>query len=569
MKLKIWHKMIIGIALPSLIAVIGTLTSFEYINNVTNRQGYVQIADDLREHVLEVRRNEKNFLLHKNADYYKFFQDATSALKNLIDKISSETVEEIGKEDFLLLRKKLEAYSSTAVDLYKNYQVEIDVVETVREEGRKIETLVASKNHAIELSTDFILNLRRLEKNYMLFRDKDSLMRLEGGLLQLKNVTPYCLECVPYIKSVNDLFTIYSKGDVKINDLQTIGTELEDITNVVANRERQRIGSFLVRTKRLLLIALLLLCTVGPFFVYKTANYVVAPINRLAEITKRISEGQLDLRAPIREHDETFSLAISFNTMLDHLQLTHESLEHSMVLLRDKQAQLVQSEKLASIGTLASGVAHELNNPLNNIYLASQTLFNEMDPVNSSDIVKESVKDIYSQTLRVKKIVNNLLEFAREKGPDLKKINLVNVINKILKQMTASGEMSKVNYKLDVPTAADIEIFADSLLLEQVFINIISNAIDAMRGEGSLNISVTNEDGSVRIDISDTGVGIPPEVIPRIFDPFFTRKEKGTGLGLAIVYSIIKKHNGDITVQSVPDKGTTFTITIPRQKEIA
>lgn len=561
--------MIIGIALPSLIAVIGTLLSFENINNVTNRQGYVQIADDLREHILEVRRNEKNFLLHKNAEYYNFFQEATSVLNGLINKISPETIEEIGKEDFFLLRKNLEAYSGTAVDLYKNYQIEIDVVETVREKGRKIETLVSTKNHAVELSTDFILNLRRLEKNYMLFRDKESLRKLEEGLLQLNNVTPFCIECAPYIKSVNDLFSIYSKNDVKINDLQTIGTKLEDTTNEIANRERQRIGSFLVRTKGLLLIALLLLCTVGPFFVYKTATYVVAPINRLAVITKKISEGQLNLRAPIREHDETFTLAVSFNTMLDHLQLTHESLEHSMELLRDKQAQLVQSEKLASIGTLASGVAHELNNPLNNIYLASQTLFNEMDPDHSPDIVKESVKDIYSQTLRVKKIVNNLLEFAREKGPDLKKINLLNVINKILKQMTASGEMSKVNYKLDVPTAEDIEIFADSLLLEQVFINIFSNAIDAMRGEGSLNITVADEDHSVRINISDTGLGIPPEVIPRIFDPFFTRKEKGTGLGLAIVYSIIKKHNGDITVQSVPDKGATFTITLPRHKDIA
>ncbi|MBI5665115.1 MAG: HAMP domain-containing histidine kinase, partial [Nitrospirae bacterium] len=128
---------------------------------------------------------------------------------------------------------------------------------------------------------------------------------------------------------------------------------------------------------------------------------------------------------------------------------------------------------------------------------------------------------------------------------------------------------SKVNYKLDISTAEDIEIFADSLLLEQVFINIISNAIDSMRGEGSLNITIAKKDGLVSIDVSDTGAGIPPDVISRIFDPFFTTKEKGTGLGLAIVYSIIKKHNGDITVQSAPDKGTTFTITLPRQKEFA
>lgn len=554
--------MIIGIALPSLIAAIGTLLSFENINNVTNRQGYVQIADDLREHVLEVRRNEKNFLLHKNTEYYNFFQEATSVLNDLINKISPETIEEIGKEDFFLLRKNLEAYSGTAVDLYKNYQIEIDVVETVREKGRKIETLVSTKNHAIELSTDFILNLRRLEKNYMLFRDKDSLIKLEEGLLQLKNVTPFCIECVPYIKSVNDLFSIYSKNDVKINDLQAIGTKLEDTTNEIANRERQRIGTFLVRTKRLLLLALLLLCTVGPFFVYKTANYVVAPINRLAEITKKISEGQLNLRAPIREHDETFTLAVSFNTMLDHLQLTHESLEHSMELLRDKQAQLVQSEKLASIGTLASGVAHELNNPLNNIYLASQTLFNEMGPDNGPSIVKESVKDIFSQTLRVKRIVGDLLEFAREKGPELRMIDIVKVINDILNQMTVSGQMSRVKYAYEGP--GEFEIPVDKLLMEQVFVNLFSNAVDAMDGSGSLNIIINTTDGLVEIIVADTGKGINDKDMQRIFDPFFTTKEKGTGLGLAIIYGIIKKHNGEIEVESEAGKGTSFKVILPR-----
>jgi signal transduction histidine kinase len=171
------------------------------------------------------------------------------------------------------------------------------------------------------------------------------------------------------------------------------------------------------------------------------------------------------------------------------------------------------------------------------------------------------VKDIFSQTLRVKRIVSDLLEFARAKGPELQKIYIVNIINKVLKQMTATGEIADVKY--NIAANEDIEILADGLLLEQAFINLFSNAIDAMNGKGTLNIVIDKKDRSVNIRISDTGKGIPPENMLKVFDPFFTTKEKGTGLGLAIVYSIIKKHKGEIDVKSEADKGTTFMITLP------
>ncbi|MBI5057417.1 MAG: HAMP domain-containing protein [Nitrospirae bacterium] len=553
--------MIIGISIPSLIAMLGGFLSYEYMTNVKNRQRFVQIADDLKEQVLEVRRNEKNFLIHKDEQYYKYCQDAVHTFNNSVHSISEEIVVEIGRGDFSLLRNSIQTYSGMIFALLRNYQTEAEVVEHVREEGRRLETYVAVKKHAGELSTDFILNLRRLEKNYMLFRDKNSSDKLEGALSQLKNITPFCIECNQYIEAIQDLFSSYQKSDSLVNDLQVIGNKLEEITTRIAAGERQKINSFITLTQRHLLLALVLLFTLGPFFVYKTASLIVAPIKRLDYITKKISEGHLTLRAPIKEHDETYSLAMSFNTMLDHLQLTQESLEKSMDLLQEKQAQLVESEKLASLGTLASGVAHELNNPLNNIYLATQTLYNEIDLEHSPEIVKESVKDIFSQTLRVKRIVGDLLEFARAKGPEFRRINLVDVVNKVLKQMTATGETANVKYSLHANE--DFEISADSLMLEQVFVNLFGNAIDAMGGSGSLDIAIDRKDDLVKIRISDTGKGVPPENMLKIFDPFFTTKEKGTGLGLAIVFSIIKKHNGEIDVQSEPGKGTTFIITLP------
>ena len=563
MKLKIWHKMFIGIFIPSFIALIGGILTYKYINEVNKRQEYVQTADDFREHALEMRRNEKNFFHYKNADHFRNLVDAIQVFNNSLRSISRKTVEEIGENEFSLLNKSIGKYSDQFNDLYQSYQQETAVVEKVREEGRALEALVSKGQHAQDLTTSFILHLRLLEKNYMLFRDKDSFMALNKGLSDLNNATPSCNECSPYIKAVQNLFTVYNKSDSIANDLQLTGNSIEETTRGIAQRERQKISSFITRTQRLLLIALGLLCTVGPLIVYKTATYIVAPINRLADITRKISGGDISLRAPLREHDETFTLALSFNTMLDHLQLSQESLEKSLELLHEKQTQLVAAEKLASIGTLASGVAHELNNPLNNIYLAAQIMAKELDKESCPPIVKETMKDIFSQTLRVKRIVSDLLEFAREKAPELKKINIVSIIKDVMSQMTTSGQISNIQFKLQCPEQIDIP--ADRHLLEQAFINLFSNALDAMQGNGVLSVIIEKIDGSVRIDVSDTGKGILPKDIARIFDPFFTTKEKGTGLGLAIVYGIIGKHNGEISVNSEPDKGTTFTITLPIQ----
>ncbi|MBI5057404.1 MAG: HAMP domain-containing protein [Nitrospirae bacterium] len=558
--------MIIGIAIPSLIVILGGLLSYEYLNNVKKRQGFVQIADNLKEQLLEVRRNEKNFLLHKDEQYYKYCQDALNVFSNSVNSISSEIVVEIGKDDFLLLRNSIQTYSSLIYALLRNYEQETDVIEKVREEGRRLENYVAARSHTRELSTDFILNLRRLEKNYMLFRDKNSFSRLESALSQLKNITPFCIECSQYTDSIENLFSIYQKSDSMVNDLQVIGGKLEEITNRIANGERQKINSFINKTQRNLLLALVLLCTLGPLFVYKTANLIVAPIKRLAQITRKISDGDISLRAPIREHDETYLLANSFNSMLDHLQLTQESLEKSMELLQEKQAQLIETKKLASIGTLASGVAHELNNPLNNIYTTAQRLIKKSGD-ECPPYIKTGLNDIFSQTMRVKKIVGDLLEFARGREPQMREVELNNLITAAYKQLGNSVRHENVKFTLN-SGRDEIPVLVDPEQMEQVFINLFANAIDAMSGEGSLTVNTGLDSGTVKITVSDTGKGMPRETIEKVFEPFFTTKDKGTGLGLAIVFNIVQKHNGQISVESEEGKGTTFTITLPGKNNI-
>ena len=298
--------MIIGIAIPSFIVLIGGLLTYGYINNVQQRQAYVQIADDISNHVLEVRRNEKNFFHFKDARYLDNLHNAISVLNNSINNISLQAIEEIGKEDFSLIQDSIRKYPDLINKLYENYQQETKVTEKVRAEGRKLDAFVAEGDHAAELTTSFILHLRLLEKNYMLFRDRESFNKLNSGLLQIKNMTPFCYECTPYIDAIHDLFATYKKSDLLINEIQASGNRLEEVTGRIALKERQRIDAFITKTKRLLLAALILLCTLGPLIVYKTATYIVAPIKRLARITKKIADGDTSLRAPLREHDETY-----------------------------------------------------------------------------------------------------------------------------------------------------------------------------------------------------------------------------------------------------------------------
>lgn len=560
---KIWHKMIIGISIPSLIALTGGLLTYGYINDVKVRHGLVEIADDIRERALELRRNEKNFLLHKNDEYYNYCQDAINIFNNSVNNVSSEIVNQIGSEEFSHLRNSIQTYSSHIHALLKNYQQEAVVVEKVREEGRKMEAFVATGRHSKELSTNFILDMRRWEKNYMLFRDKTSLYKLNNAILQFKNIVPFCLECASYSKAIQNLFSVYAKNDIMMNELQVIGNKLEEITNRIAKNERQKVRAFFTYTQRHLLIALILLCTLGPLFVYQTATYIVAPIKRLAEITRRISEGHLTLRAPIKEHDETYLLAVSFNKMLDHLELTQKSLEKSMALLHEKQK---ESEKRVSLGLLVSGVAHELNNPLNNISLTAETIKEDLKEIDH-DQIQEYINDILTQCDRAQDVVKNLLNFAGARKSDEKdKLNIISVVKESIHLVANQLKVSNINLIEDIPDKA-FYVKGTLSKLEEVFVNIIVNAIQAMKEYGSLTIAVTPdaENENIYINISDTGCGIPEKELKNIFEPFFTTKPvgEGTGLGLSVAHSLIMEHNGEIDVKSKINEGTMFTIKLP------
>lgn len=567
MRLRIWHKMIIGISIPSLIALAGIFFSYYYLKDIENRQSYVEIADDLKENVLELRRGEKTFLHFKNRESVDKIYEGITKLKKSIEKISPESAEELGRGDFSNLLDLIETYPRLITVLFENYQRETTVIDRVRIEGRKLEELSGKGKLASVLSNNFILNLRRLEKNFMLFRDAKSYNEMDEGLSQLKTAIPVCVLCKPYIGALNSLSSIYGDSDHIFAKLQETGSQLEKTTEKIALRERKRIAVFLSHIKKLLIIALVLVSFIGPLFIYTTASYIVAPVKRLSGIIKKISEGDINLRAPIKEHDETYDLANSFNKMLDNLLSTRVTLEKTVEILHEKQKEI---EKRASLGFLISGVTHELNNPLNNISLTAETIKEEVNDL-SKDELNEMVQDILTQSERAKHIMEDLLDFAgARKSREMGKMDVINAIEEAVNLTANELRINNITLEMDVSDKARF-INGIKTKLEEVFVNMIINAIHAIDGSGTLTIRSWSDRHNFYVQFRDTGHGISKENIKNIFEPFFTTKEvgEGTGLGLSVSQGIINDHNGDIQVESIPGKETTFTIRLPLYTERA
>jgi two-component system NtrC family sensor kinase len=226
------------------------------------------------------------------------------------------------------------------------------------------------------------------------------------------------------------------------------------------------------------------------------------------------------------------------------------------------QQKLVHQEKLASVGQLAAGVAHEINNPLGSILLLSDVLHKELP---KNDAQREDLEMIIKETTRCKNIVSDLLNFSRQQQVLTQETDLHALMEKAIREVEIKPSFEEVqiirNYSSDLPT-----IHADPDQLQQVFTNLLSNASESIEGSGMITLTTKPVDHEwVEIKISDTGAGIPEENLRKLFTPFFTTKAlgKGTGLGLSIVYGIIKMHRGQIKVSSQVGVGTTFTITLP------
>jgi len=415
-----------------------------------------------------------------------------------------------------------------------------------------------------------ILEIRRYEKNFLLYKSRDNLNETINYFNHARELYAGIQSGPETIRSEAILFNL----GAAFQDYSTVlENELESGTNIVpteAAQEKMRsVGKQMVDLSQALLAEsrksvsitarngmrwplmttglILVLFIVSAILVNRK---VVKPLVKLERATKKIGRGEFGpIRHATRIESEVDRLVIAFNRMVEELEA--------------RQEQIIHSRKIASLGTLVSGVAHELNNPINNIILTIDSL------VGGRKIPEERkislLQDILDQAIRASGIVKNLLDFSRSEASTVQDIDLPQLLRDTLKIAGNQIALNKISVHRHIETGP-VTVRGNRQELQQVFLNLIINAVQAMPAGGDLTIRLgQDKEKWINITVQDTGVGITEEHLPHIFDPFFTTKEvgQGTGLGLSVSYGIINKHGGRITVDSHKGKGCKFTVMIP------
>jgi len=322
---------------------------------------------------------------------------------------------------------------------------------------------------------------------------------------------------------------------------------------------QRKFRDLMLRTLAFFALVPLVGLVVASFVGWQLAKRISRPISNLSKASSAIALGEFSQVLPVESSDEIGALTGAFNTMARSL------MERDKLLKERTRLQLTRSERLASIGRLAAGVAHEINNPLTGVLTFAHMLLKNA-PQGSQD--REDVQTIIDATTRCKQIVRGLLDFSRQNAPNKSPADLNDLLADALNLTQNQAKMGRVKIVQEFDRALpSVVIDADQIL--EVAVNIIVNALDAMPDGGELTVrtSVCDEDdrGWVKFEISDTGHGIPRDNLEHIFDPFFTTKPtgKGTGLGLAVAYGIITEHEGRMNITSEVGTGSTFVVLLP------
>jgi signal transduction histidine kinase len=427
------------------------------------------------------------------------------------------------------------------------------------------------KLHFLQVTDSYMTEIqqaRRFEKNYLLYGTnlEDALEHLKraedilGGnremmerVLGARNARIMSSHFQQYRNLLGSLDELPAHGKSAgiETELRRHGSKMISFAMELAQRERDSVDRTFVLSRRMpfvfLAMVLVLMLAIATFL----SHQLLGTLSRFMEYTERIGRGDFSPITPARPYRDEFSrLAVAFN------QMTHE--------LERRHRILVESHKMRAVGNLVAGVAHELNNPLNNIFLTASALQEDADDLSGEERA-EMVDDLMKEAERSQKIVRNLLDFARENEMRIEPLDLEDILRGSIRLVSNQVRISKV--ALDVRIPPDLPpVHGDGQMLSQVFVNLILNAVDVLPEGGRIWIEVHPNPGmeSIAVDIRDDGPGIPDRVLDRIFDPFFTTKARGTGLGLSVSQGIAKKLGGYIEVRSRSGEGTTFTVFLPK-----
>ncbi len=419
--------------------------------------------------------------------------------------------------------------------------------------------------HIADDLSNMILEARRYEKNYLLYNSAEDLDESRSYYRQavtvLETISPEVQDFkgAPLLeklrkelaryKTLMEEIAVETSPDQSVQDqLREHGKALVALSQELVTFERNRVLKLVKYLKTQLLISMGLLIFVGGWLVAFAGSKIIKPLGVIERTTRRIAQGDFRPLEVLDTRDETQRVVEGFNTMITELE--------------KRQDQLLQAKKLSSLGTLTSGIAHQLNNPLNNISTSCQILLEESGE--EGEFRRRMLSNIEQEVHRARDIVRGLLEFSRTREFCLAPTSLNQVVDRSISLMSSQIPPG-IEIVKNVPDGLTLKM--DAQRMQQVFLNLMENAVHAIVPPGQIRISARHDpaEKQVLIFFEDTGNGIDEKDIGRIFDPFFTTKEVGlgTGLGLSIAFGIIQKHQGSISVESKQSQGTRFTIRLP------
>ena len=320
----------------------------------------------------------------------------------------------------------------------------------------------------------------------------------------------------------------------------------------------EKVENEILATVKTIIILTTVLLIAGFVIILLLTRRFIGPITQLANTMEKARGDYLDIRVEVKGHDELAVLGERFNSMIERIRLANEELKKT-------HEKLVQSEKLASIGILAAGVAHEINNPLGGIFNCLQMLKQSGD---NSQLREKYLGLVTEGFDRIETTVSKLLWMSRKGKHAPVDMNIRNAVESIYSFLDYKMKKAKIAFKNDV--AADLHFTFDIHDCQQLLLNLFINAIHAMENGGTLEVKGYRRDSAISLEVIDNGCGIEQENIGKIFDPFFTTKPtgEGTGLGLWLTYEIIRNYSGEIAVESVAGKGSRFMISFPIQETV-
>ncbi len=434
------------------------------------------------------------------------------------------------------------------------------------------------QGNAVTLFEETILEIRREEKNLFLYQSENSLTQINQyidqalSLLEAHQQTFQTLPNDHHAATVKELLLLYRQTvhqwpEIDHKQLRSIGHKTTTIAEESSQQERAVLAQATQRAQLYLLLTLLVISAIILFVSHRLRSSILLPLKGLENNLRLLPKGELTELPPPSNDREFVIFTDCFNQTLRELELSRKRIQ--------------QSEKLASLGNLAAGIAHELNNPLSNISTSSQLLIEELE-YGAPKQLRVWLQQIIDETERGQTIIQSLLDYGGQRDLPVTPCSLLTIINETALMVNQRIEQAKASLSLNIPR--DIVLPANKPKLQQVFINLIENALDAGATHlqlsasrfscgkeilpdnaavaGSLNCSGRE---AVEILLSDNGEGVPSDQVPYLFEPFYSSKlhGKGTGLGLHITHEIVRDHHGCIAIDSNPKQGTRITLLLP------